>query len=484
MAESRHRWHTTTFNESNRVENQVNFFREKIDRSLTWLVVHSSIARLSVTKKIVTAYLLVACFSLIAIGYAMISLHQQTTASTDLVHNDTKSVTLARELQDNLISQEKMGKQYLVVEKQDYLNLLLEKYANFPLLWSDFLPLLADNQRAEVTPLYKEYRQEGGKFRELLQTEKSIKALDNRFKQKFLPTHRALFISLIEFQKSQQLNIDAALEGLARDSARSFQITLLLMLLGFFLATPVALSVILSIHHSLRHLTRATLQIAEGNYDVEINLSSHDEFGQLAREFLEMSRKLQEFEVANLDASPLTHLPGNLVIQRRVEGFLRDKIPFAHAFVDLDHFKAYNDRYGYQNGSDIISDVAEIIEKIIADEGNEDDFVGHIGGDDYIFLTSTEKVENLAARVIEEFDKMIPEKYSDEDRQAGFFVCQDRFGVERQFPLMTISIAIICSDTSNYNSAIAISHECAKMKEHLKRLPGSNYLVDRRQGKT
>ena len=72
----------------------------------------------------------------------------------------------------------------------------------------------------------------------------------------------------------------------------------------------------------------------------------------------------------------------------------------------------------------------------------------------------------------------------EEDRQSGFFVCQDRFGVERQFHLMTVSISIICSDTSNYESAIAISHECAKMKEHLKRLPGSNYLIDRRRGKS
>ncbi|NIP99588.1 MAG: hypothetical protein GWO19_03230 [Nitrospinaceae bacterium] len=121
---------------------------------------------------------------------------------------------------------------------------------------------------------------------------------------------------------------------------------------------------------------------------------------------------------------------------------------------------------------------------MVADFGNEDDFVGHIGGDDYIFLTSPDKVENVSEKIIEEFAEMIPEKYSEEDRNAGFFVCQDRFGVERQFPIMTISIAIICSDTSNYDSAIAISHECAKMKEHLKRLPGNNYLIDRRRGKS
>ncbi len=282
----------------------------------------------------------------------------------------------------------------------------------------------------------------------------------------------------------QQAKIDSGLESLANASERSFQITFLLLLIGLFLATPVAVSVVLSIHYSLRHLTRATQQVAGGNYDVELNLQTEDEFGQLAKEFQQMSRMLKEYEVSNLDANPLTHLPGNLVIQRRVEELLENGTPFAHAFVDLDHFKAYNDRYGYQNGSDIIAEVGEIMEKIVADNGNEDDFVGHIGGDDYIFLTSPDKVELLSEKVIEEFEAMIPGKYSEEDRQAGFFVCQDRFGVERQFPLMTVSIAIICSDTSNYDSAIAISHECAKMKEHLKRLPGNNYLIDRRRGKS
>ncbi len=459
----------------------MNFFKQKIDKTLKWFALHPVITQLSVTKKIVAAYVLIAVFSLTAIIYAMGSLHQQMTTSTDLVHKDAKSVTLTRDLQNNLSSQERLQKQYLLLKKNEILELMLERYAAFPRVWSNFLPLLEAEKREKVSELYKKYRQTGETFHELIKTDKPA---DNFFNKEFLPAHRALFTELANFRESQQEKIDSGLKTLAVASGRSFQITFLLLLIGFFLATPVALSVILGIHYSLRHLTKATQQIGDGNYAFDINISSKDEFGQLAEEFLHMGRKLQELEAANLDASPLTHLPGNMVIQRRVDDLLKDNIPFAHAFVDLDHFKAYNDRYGYQNGSDIISEVGDIIKDIIAAEGNEDDFVGHIGGDDYIFLTSSEKVETLAGRVIEEFEKMIPAKYSEEDRQAGFFVCQDRFGVERQFPLMTISIAIICSDTSNYNSAIAISHECAKMKEHLKRMPGSNYLVDRRRGKS
>ena len=140
----------------------------------------------------------------------------------------------------------------------------------------------------------------------------------------------------------------------------------------------------------VRKLTDATQQIAEGNYDLNIEVTAQDEFSQLTREFLTMGLKLREYEELNLDASPLTRLPGNLVIQRQVEEMLEQGTPFAHAFIDLDHFKAFNDRYGYQNGSDVISMTADIINQVVKEHGNPEDFVGHIGGDDYIFLTTAD----------------------------------------------------------------------------------------------
>ena len=459
----------------------MNSFKAKMEKFLKWFAMHPLINRLTVTRKIVVAYLLIALFSLTAIVYAMSSLHRQMTISTNLVHKDVKSVAMTRDLQGSLASQERLQKQYLLLKKSEILDLLLEKYEAFPDTWNEFIPLLDTDKRDEISATYGRYRVSGDTFNQLLTTGKPA---DKYYKDEFLPAHLALFESIATFRENQQQKIDAGLASLAESSGHSFQITFLLLLLGFILATPVAISVILGIHHSLHHLTRATHQIGDGNYDVDLKLSGNDEFSLLADEFLQMGRKLQELEAANLDASPLTHLPGNLMIQRRVDELLRDGVSFAHAFVDLDHFKAYNDRYGYQNGSDIIAIVGDIIKNIVTEQGNEDDFIGHIGGDDYIFLTSPDKVESLAKQVIVEFEAMIPDKYSEEDRRAGFFVCQDRFGVERQFPLMTISIAIICSDTSNYDSAIAISHECAKMKEHLKRMPGSNYLIDRRRGKS
>ncbi len=437
--------------------------------------------RITVTGKIVAAYLLLALFSMIAMAYALNSLHRQTTVSRQLVDVDMRAAALARELQAGLLAQERLEKQFLILKQDEVMNLLKEKYAAAASGWKEFIVLVEPATRHALEPHFRTHSDNITQFLGLLESG-NIKPAQGFYKESFLPRQLQLFDALKEFRDAQQVRTDGALASLSKESSRAYEVTMLLLLLGVVLATPVAASVILGMHHSLRRLTEATHEIASGNYDLNIDVSQNNEFGQLTRAFLDMGRKLRELEARNLDANPLTHLPGNMVIQQRVEELLQQGTPFAHAFVDLDNFKVYNDRYGYHKGSDVISMVGDLIEQVLLDEGNDSDFIGHIGGDDYIFLTTPDRVEHLAKTVIDLFDVRIRDLYNDEDRIAGSFIGQDRFGVERRFELMTISIAIICSDTSRYTSAAAISHECAKMKEHLKRLPGSNYLIDRRKG--
>ena len=113
--------------------------------------------------------------------------------------------------------------------------------------------------------------------------------------------------------------------------------------------------------------------------------------------------------------------------------------------------------------------------------GNAEDLVGHIGGDDYLLLSTPDKAENIAKDIIKKFENMLGSIYTPEDLEAGSYEGIDRFGEKRIHPLMSMSIAIICSENLEYPSIQEISLECAKMKEHLKNLPGSNYLIDRRR---
>ncbi len=438
--------------------------------------------RITVTDKITVTYLLLACFSLISIGYALNSLHTQTTVSRELVNTDVRAAALARDLQSDINRQEQLADLLTIRPNQEALDLLIEKTESSLSTQKAFLEKISKERQQHFNTRFSQYRKNLDEFLNLLPEKK--RAADLLFKKTLRPGQQSLVEELRNFRDTQQEKIDRSLDQLVNNSDRAFRITLTLLLLGLILSLPIGISLILQIHRSLRKLTDATQQIAEGNYDVNIVTTARDEFGLLTREFITMGHKLREYETLNLDASPLTRLPGNLVIQRRVEELLQRDIPFAHAFIDLDHFKAFNDRYGYQNGSDIIKMVGGMIEQIVKLEGNPDDFVGHIGGDDYIFLTTPDKVESLAQKFINEFDKKIPEYYSEQDRQTGSFTGEDRFGVKRKFQIMTVSIAIVCSEMSNYESATAISYECARMKEHLKRLPGSNYMIDRRKGVT
>lgn len=274
--------------------------------------------------------------------------------------------------------------------------------------------------------------------------------------------------------------LDKSLYELSEQTGNAYQMTLIISLIGILLSAPVALTVISNIHHSIKVLTKATHEIAEGGFETRIDIKSKDEFGQLAQDFTYMAEKLLELKQLNLDANPLTRLPGNLAIDRELEQRIKEKRPFAHLYIDLDNFKAYGDHYGYKAGSDAINLVGNLIKATVEKQGNADDLVGHIGGDDYVVLTEPHCAEKLAEEIISAFDKHVPDLYKPEDYKAGFVFGTDRFGIKRSFPLLTISIAITLSENLEQPSLATISHNSANMKSHLKRLKNSNYLIDRR----
>jgi len=121
--------------------------------------------------------------------------------------------------------------------------------------------------------------------------------------------------------------------------------------------------------------------------------------------------------------------------------------------------------------------VGELISRVVDRYGATDDMVGHIGGDDYVVLCSLETGEILAGKIIEAFDQLVPSFYSDEDRQNREFRGKDRYGIERTFTLMTISIAVIHTNCYSHPTRLAISQDCARLKSKLKVMEGSNFLI-------
>lgn len=189
----------------------------------------------------------------------------------------------------------------------------------------------------------------------------------------------------------------------------------------------------------------------------------------------------QVLKRADRDVSvhPTTRLPGTNHIARDMQSRLVAGERFAVCYADLDHFKEFNDRYGYAFGDGVIRLLSKILRDVVrglAPGG----FVGHIGGDDFIFNVSLDYLEATCDTIIQLFDELIPYQYTDEDRRAGYFLGKDRRGNIHRIPLMALSIGVVTNQFQTFEHTGQISELAAEMKSYAKSLPGSKYVVDRR----
>lgn len=192
-------------------------------------------------------------------------------------------------------------------------------------------------------------------------------------------------------------------------------------------------------------------------------------------------RLQQVLKRADRDVSvhPTTRLPGTNHIARDMQRRLEAGQQFAVCYADLDHFKEFNDRYGYAFGDGVIRMLSRILRDLVrgfAPGG----FVGHIGGDDFIFNVSLEYLEATCDGIIQIFDELIPYQYTEEDRKAGYFLGKDRRGNIHRIPLMALSIGVVTNQFQEFEHTGQISELAAEMKGYAKSLPGSKYVVDRR----
>jgi GGDEF domain-containing protein len=182
----------------------------------------------------------------------------------------------------------------------------------------------------------------------------------------------------------------------------------------------------------------------------------------------------------DLGVNPTTRLPGTNIIEREIARRIKGGEKFAACYADLDDFKAYNDYYGYHYGDSLIKMTSEIIRDVVYTCA-PDSFVGHIGGDDFVFIIPFEKTDQICSKIIEIFDRMIARRYKKEDLTRGYIVTENRRGKMETFPIMTLSIAVLINHGRMFRHQGEISHMIADLKKYTKTLPGSNYFVERRK---
>lgn len=182
----------------------------------------------------------------------------------------------------------------------------------------------------------------------------------------------------------------------------------------------------------------------------------------------------------SLDANPLTRLPGNTSIIHYIQDNIEKKRDFALGYVDLDNFKAFNDKYGFSRGDEALMMAARVVVNTIRSRPDPLSFVGHVGGDDFVFGLPVELAEDACKEIVRNFDAIVPHFYDDDDRIRGSIVSKNRKGETETFPLMAVSIAVVFNRNACLTHYAQASTIAMQLKKKAKEDIRSCYVIDRR----
>jgi PleD family two-component response regulator len=177
-------------------------------------------------------------------------------------------------------------------------------------------------------------------------------------------------------------------------------------------------------------------------------------------------------------ANPSTRLPGNVAIEQAIRRRIENNLPFAVCYTDLDNFKAYNDTYGFLKGDAVIQQTAHVLLNAVEQAGNPDDFVGHIGGDDFIVITTPERAAHVCTWVIANFDTLAPLFYDADTRSLGYIDSYDRQGRPMQFPFVSLSIAVVSNAPRAILHLAEVAQRAVELKKRAKEIAGSIYIIE------
>ncbi len=205
---------------------------------------------------------------------------------------------------------------------------------------------------------------------------------------------------------------------------------------------------------------------------------------RLRDSILHLHAAMQELRRLNqlaLDANPMTKLPGNNSVTSRIEQAVSQDEATCVIYADLDNFKAYNDKYGFALGDEVIRFTCDVLKDAIRGLGLSDTFIGHIGGDDFVLLVPSIQAWPTAKAIMQAFDTGIPQFYKPEDVEAQCITSVNRQGERQSFPLISISLAGIDLAFNRYKNHLEVNDACAEAKKKAKASPGSSFFMDRRK---
>jgi diguanylate cyclase (GGDEF)-like protein len=425
--------------------------------------------RLTLIKKLILSFAISSLCMMAALIYSITGLGVMHRMQTEIARNDLTAATTTITLRELMLAQERSAGRYQILHQKDFQELYEQNAEKFRTSLELLKRVYPGNNLSRLEKDYAAYTALTSRiFADRPVESTALKRIVEKINRT---------IELIREDQLQSLEKKLMISDVKE--ATTVSRAMGLAIFGVFAAFVVAGLMIYSFATSIRKLQRATHRFSEGDFDYDPMIPPGDEIGVLSQDFMRMAMRLKELEQISLDASPLTRLPGNIAIERSINRRLRERTSFAMCYLDLDNFKSYNDRYGYIRASELIKEVGQAIHTAVKGLNDPDAFVGHIGGDDFVVIIGTDLAAQACQIIIRNIDQLVPNYYSDEDRAAGAIEGKDRYGVQRRFPLISISIAAMICEPGDYATAAEIATAAAEIKDRVKKSSGSNYIIVR-----
>jgi diguanylate cyclase (GGDEF)-like protein len=437
--------------------------------------------RLTIAKKFFLGFLAYGTLTILIALIALSSLQRLNEINHRVIERDVPLVQITDQMIDALLAQELYGRRSFILKSSEMEALFWKRTEEFKKLLQQIggLPDVSNLPLNRLATLCEEYN---SLFKTGLEKRESFSSLP--------------FQDLDQQIKRKQEEIIQLVKGISHDAREdqnekslktlsigysAFWMTAGLSIGGLLLGIIVALIITRNVSHSINQLKLSTWEISRGKFDHLPEVRNQDEFGDLSQAIQKMSQRLKRLEEMYLDANPLTRLPGSVAIENVLNKRLKEETPLAFCQLDLSHFKAFNDRYGYARGNEVIQATAKIVTEGVKAQEEEGAFVGHIGGDDFVMITSPENCEKVCLAIIHSFDKIVLDFYDLEDRQRGYIQGETRQGQKVSFPIMTLAIAVVTNQQRKLQNHVQVGEIAAEMKKYAKSFSHSIYVVDRRK---
>ena len=449
-----------------------------IDRLIGFVVSH--FYRLKIARKLMLGYSVLMILLVGISAYALFNLNQLNELNNSILNSDLPVIDTSEKMINVILDQERHAQRYLILKTPEELKSFWDKGKEFNQLTEHIRSLPSHNAHSlnKIVSLHMEYNSILSESLGWIEDPASpiAKAFEKNVK-----TQQEKIIAIIKSMKDRALRDQNEKTGLTATIGKiAFKASAVLCGLGLLFSLTAAFVITRNISGALKKLKFATGMISEGKFDHRPDIRNQDELGDLAQAFVTMAGRLKQLEEMYLDTSPLTRLPGGIAIENVTNKRIAAATPLAFCLLDIDNFKAYNDHYGYAKGNDVIQATASIIGEAVAKYGSQDDFIGHIGGDDFVLITTPDLYPRICQAVIDTFDKTILDFYDEQDRQRGHIVGENRQGQEVKFPLAALSIAVVTNLKRKFKNHIQYGEVAAEMKEHAKTVSGSVFMVDQR----